>query len=112
MEGLALASWATIGFDIGHRSIVRAFDESRKTFEREAASITLEMEAHLARATDGAQDEDEDRAYEEHIAENAWEAEQSLKVIREAFVVAIYHFWENQFRTWDDESSATKAIAT
>ncbi|TAV74727.1 hypothetical protein [Rhizobium leguminosarum] len=93
-----MVTWATIGFQMGFRSIERAYQESRKTFEREKETVIRQMdEIHASIAA--ASNDDDERDHVDHLIDLDWEAEQSLKTLREAFVMMIYHFWENQCRT-------------
>ncbi|MBY3389214.1 hypothetical protein [Rhizobium laguerreae] len=93
-----MLNWATIGFQMGFRSIERAYQESRKTFEREKETVRLRMDEFRASSA-AATDDDDDCDYADHLVDLDWEAEQSLRTLREAFVTMIYHFWENQCRT-------------
>lgn len=96
-----MASWATIGFGIGMRSIERAYGESRKAFEGEIAAWEARWQAHLAlvqakAATGVVEDEDEGDPFDygEHVGEMIFDAEEGLRLIREAFAMTLYHFWE------------------
>ncbi|MCQ1839073.1 hypothetical protein [Neorhizobium galegae] len=93
-----MVTWATIGFQMGVRSIERAYQESRKTFEREKETVKLRMD-EIQASTAAASDGDDERDYVDHLIDLDWEAERSLKTLREAFVMMIYHFWEIQCRT-------------
>lgn len=93
-----MVSWATIGYQMGHDSIVRAYRESRRTFENEIINITAQLDQSQEASTSANVERDEDRAFSEHLIDVAWEAEESLKTLREAFILVVYHFWENQAR--------------
>ncbi len=93
-----MVTWATIGFQMGFRSIERAYQESRRTFEREKETVKVQMD-EIQASIAAASNDDEERDYVDHLIDLDWEAEQSLKTLREAFAMMIYHFWENQCRT-------------
>lgn len=96
-----MASWATIGFGIGMRSIERAYGESRKAFEGEIADWEARWQEHLTSGhtnAEGGLVDDEDGGdpfdYGEHVGEMIFDAEEGLRLIREAFAMTLYHFWE------------------
>ncbi len=94
-----MASWATIGFGIGMRSIERAYGESRKAFEGEISTWEARWQEHLNSVQANAEvvdDEHEGDPFDfgEHVGDMIVDAEESLRLIREAFAMTLYHFWE------------------
>jgi hypothetical protein len=90
----------TIGFQIGFRSIERAYRESRRAFENEIADWNARWAEYEADVRAGRIDKAEAEAsgfdYGEYVGENILEAEQGLRLIREAFALVLYHFWERE----------------
>lgn len=64
--------WIRYGYMLGVNSIERAYRQSIKAFEADT------------------------RQYADHLGDTAFEAEQSIKAVREAFALVLYHFWEQQ----------------
>ena len=90
-----MASWVTLGFTLGLQSIEAAYRSASEAFEREISSHN----AAYDKLRDARQAEDEEfdvHGYSEHLADLACESEMGLRLIREAFALTLYHFWEKQ----------------
>lgn len=96
-----MASLATISYQIGFRGIERAYRESRRTFENEIADWTARyVEYEVDRAATGAEHEDVwNPDYGAYVGDQIFEAERSLGLVREAFAIILYHFWEKEARS-------------
>lgn len=92
-----MASWATIGFGIGMRSIERAYGESRKAFDDEIMLWEARWQEHQSTSLSSVEQDDDDGDpfdFGEHVGEMIFDAEEGLRLIREAFAITLYHFWE------------------
>lgn len=88
-------NWIRYGYMLGVNSIERAYCQSIKAFEAErdgseASWRQLREEAYFDA------DDDDTRRYADHLGDTALGAEQSIKAVREAFALILYHFWEQQ----------------
>lgn len=94
-----MVALATMGYQIGFRGIERAYRESRRTFEHEITGWRAryaEYEADRAAAPEPEHGWNLD--YGEYVGDQIYEAEQSLGLVREAFAIILYHFWEKEIR--------------
>ncbi|KAA3509202.1 hypothetical protein [Agrobacterium rosae] len=88
-------NWVRFSYLNAVRSIERAYRESIKAFEAEGA--TSEQRWQRLRSEPNFDADDEETRYQaEHLGEIALQSEQSIKAVREAFALILYHYWEHQ----------------
>jgi hypothetical protein len=102
-EMIGMASWPTIAFTIGVSAIDGAYQTSRKAFEDQISALHARWQEHQAAVEAGnavtVEENEETGAYfdfGEHIGEMVHEAEEGLRLVREAFVLSLYHYWEKK----------------
>jgi hypothetical protein len=94
-------------FDNGLSAIKQAYSESRSSMERDKESAKQDWQKHLKRIAAG----DDQTLYEddatgqtfdfgEYIGEQISNADETLRIVREAFLLSLYHYWEKQVRGW------------
>jgi hypothetical protein len=88
-------NWIRYGYMLGVNSIERAYCQSIKAFEAERDGSEASWR-QLREEADFDTDDDDTRRYADHLGDTALEAEQSIKAVREAFALILYHFWEQQ----------------
>src|SRR3972149_1335397 len=102
LEMRATSIWAYL-FDYGLEELWRAYEGAREAPDRDRARIDrqweeLEREVAAGRANFVEEDEDGRVVYDrgEHAGEMMAEVEGVLRVVREAFTISLYHFWERE----------------
>jgi hypothetical protein len=100
-----MPSWATIFFTMGVGAIERAYRASRESVDGQISKLDARWKEHLAAVEVGTavtveMDEETGHYFDfgEHIGEMATEAEERLRMVREAFVLILYHYWEKKAR--------------
>lgn len=88
-------NWIRYGYMIGVNSIERAYCQSIKAFEAERDGSEASWR-QLREEADFDADDDETRQCAGHLGDIAFEAEQSIQAVREAFALVLYHYWEQQ----------------
>lgn len=87
-------------FRIGLETIERAYREGRKAFDEEIAQWNANYEEHQAAAAAGPPEDEDDQTYSfdygDHVGTMIYEAEECIRLLRDAFVLTLYHFWEKQ----------------
>jgi len=93
-----MASWASIGYSMGLQSIEAAYRSSSAAFEHELANINKKWDKIISvhRANPADTDNDYDYQYSDYISELAFDAETGCRLIREAFALTLYHYWEKE----------------
>jgi hypothetical protein len=99
-----MQSWGNIFYELGLRSIESAYRESRKSFDAELADWDGRWKEHLAAVAAGTEvtvHEDESGVfsdYGDYVGDMIYVAEGGLGLVREAFALVCYHYWEKQAR--------------
>lgn len=88
-------NWVRLSYLNGVSSIERAYRESVRAFEAEGAR-SGERWQRLRSEPDFDADDEETRHHAEHLGEIALQSEQSVKAVREAFALILYHYWEQR----------------
>jgi len=88
-----MPSMATISFNMGLEAIVRAYRASQATFKAQHDAAGRRFAEYEAEATS---QEADDWDFGEQIGEELYEAEVGIRLVREAFAMTLYHFWEKQ----------------
>lgn len=90
-------------FKFGLREVERAYRASRKASDNEIDSINKAAKAHDVKVAAGQaswteKDEEGQVVYDlgEHLGEEIYDAEQVLSLVRNAFVITLHHFVEQQ----------------
>lgn len=92
-------NWTTLGFSLGIDSIERAYETAKKAFEDQSAFWGDQVDQH--RRAIGADFDEGDcpgdaQGYDDYLINLACEAENGLALLREAFALMLYHFWEKK----------------
>jgi len=98
-----LSGWL---FDSGMREIERAYRTSRVAFDQEmvdAADRYAKLQAN-GTVNDYVEDEATGERYypAEHIIDLNFQAEESLRLLRNAFAIILHHYWEKEVVKWMD----------
>lgn len=88
-----MATMATISYNMGLEAIVRAYRASQATFKAQHDAAGRRFAEYEAKATP---EEVLDSDFGELMGEEIYEAEASIRLVREAFAMTLYHFWEKQ----------------
>jgi hypothetical protein len=88
-------NWVRLSYLNGVSSIERAYRESIRAFEAEGTKSEQRWQRMRAEPDFDA-DNEETRHHAEHLGEIAIQSEQSIKAVREAFALILYHYWEQQ----------------
>lgn len=88
-------NWVRLSYLNGVSSIERAYRESIRAFEAEGAKSEQRWQRMLSELDFDA-DDDATRHHAEQLGEIALQSQQSIKAVREAFAVILYHHWEVQ----------------
>ncbi|WP_419316817.1 hypothetical protein ACN2C7_10180 [Caulobacter sp. ErkDOM-E] len=98
-----MPSFQSLMYQIGLNSIERAKKDAIGGFKAELARLEEEWREHKRKVAAGLIPDvegDEETGYVfdfgEHIGEMQFEAEQCLKLVREAFLLTVYHYWEKE----------------
>lgn len=83
-----------MGFQLGLRTIEQAYRSSKDAFERNLAGT--EAEWRRMAGVPSEQETDDVAYYRDHLIDEAFDAEQGLRLMREAFALAVYHYWEKE----------------
>lgn len=89
-----VTSWTTIGFQLGLRTIEQAYRSSKDAFERDLAKTEAEWRRMASVPAD--EETDDVEYYRDHLTDDAFDAEQGSRLMREAFALAAYHYWEKE----------------
>lgn len=102
LEVRTLSIWAHL-FDYGLDEIRRAYDGARESSDRALSRLELqweELERDVAAGNASFVEEDEEGrvVYDrgEHAGEMKAEIDGALRIVREAFVISLHHFWERE----------------
>lgn len=88
-------NWVRFSYLNGVSSIERAYRESVRAFEDDAAKSEQRWQ-RMRSEPDFDADDGETRHHAEHLGDIALQSQQSIKAVREAFAVILYHHWEVQ----------------
>ena len=89
-------------YEYALKELRRAYEASRESVDNDRKSINKSMDDHLATKPE-IEDEDEQynfEMYQDRLIDLYHETDTALRLIKEGFVVIIYHFWERQALDW------------
>lgn len=89
-------------YEYALKELRRAYEASRESVDDDRKSISKSMDNHLATKPE-IEDEDDQynfEMYQDHLIDLHHETDTALRLIKEGFVVIIYHFWERQALEW------------
>lgn len=91
--GLIKTNWKVWLYDYGIEKIERAYNAARSALDDEIKSVQVDFDKHIA-----AHGPDTD--YADHLIDMHTQADDSLKLVREAFALALHHYWEKKSNEW------------
>lgn len=74
--------------------ITEAYRASRSAFEKQLDGLDRELSGRLK------VDKEHEEEYRDHLIDLASEADHGIGLIREAFALTFYHFWERSVQDW------------
>lgn len=96
-----LSGWL---FESGLREIGRAYKASRTEFDADMKDATERYAKLEAEGGEDSYSEDPQTGqryyYAEHLIDLNFQAEESLRLLREAFALVLYHYWEKEVIRW------------
>lgn len=102
-----MSVWSNISgwlFESGLREIERAYRASRTEFDSEMKDAAERYAKLEAEGNVDAYSEDEITGqryyYAEHLIDHNFRAEESLRLLREAFAIILHHYWEKEVVKW------------
>jgi hypothetical protein len=96
---LSIQRWR---YDYALRELKKAYKASRESVDNDRKSICRSMDRHQDTKPE-IEDQDEQyifEMYQDHLIDLHHETDTALRLIKEGFVVIIYHFWERQALEW------------
>lgn len=89
-------------YDLGVSDLRKAYDAAREPFQNDLERLDRSFKDHRDRLSDCESGEDRDNHhwYEEHLLDQHWSLQSTLRLVREGFAVILYHYWERRAQGW------------
>ncbi len=89
-------------YDYALKELRRAYEASREAVDADRTSLNKRMDEHIATKPEIEDDDDQYNfeMFQDRLIDLHTDTEGALRLIKEGFVMIIYHFWEKQAITW------------